>query len=213
MVPATRLMPAVLGLVVPLLLFGVMPALAHGHHGPARIQFQGTVIGVNNGSLEVQTSVGSVSCLLTPTSHVFRRVSGSTADLHANQHVDIHLIHGSTTVDWIQINAAMPKRTPHPPSQGKHADDGPPSFSEWVIPPHHPLHGPPDYLSGQIIAIDPHSITIRPDHLKVVKFNLGGSVTITKILSGSVRDLAMGEIVRVLVGRAGNVISVTILNS
>jgi hypothetical protein len=198
------------------MLVGAVPALAHGrpgHGGFAPVQGQMTYVG--NGKLQVSTNSGVVTVALNPTTKVVRVVSGSTADLHANQLVDMHIVPGTTTVDMIRIEGMAKPPASHP-ALPKHREMiiSQPSLSADGQNKHlrTPPGNPPNFTEGQVVSASDSSITIRTLSGKVT-YSISNTVTVTKLITGSQTDLAVGEMVQVFRGRDGSALSITIMSA
>jgi hypothetical protein len=209
---------------------GASPALAHYKHDePPSNHYppiQGMLTAVDAGSLQVQTQTGSVTVPTTGSTHVVRIVSGSLADLHVNQQVDVHLIQGTKTIDRIQIDGSKWYKLNHP-----HADDADsPDAAVWAymrtapkprsMSPHstpratlHPAAPPSNYVSGQVVSIGRNSITLAGWNGKQTTYTLNGSLVVTKIMNGTQGDLLFGETVRVTRDQNGNAKCVVILSA
>lgn len=201
------------GVAAPLALaLGAGPALAHGKGSPAArpIQVQGMVISATNSDLQIETQVGAVHLNLAPSTQVDRRVQGTQDDLRTSQHIQVHLIPGSTIVDAIVIDKPFSPRADV--TLGKQRPVRPIGHEHENAPTHPPKPRPWSRLTGQVTALGDSTITLR-DPRGSVTYSLASSVSITKIMAGSVRDLAMGEMVRALEGRDDNAILVSILNA
>jgi len=190
------------------LLLGVGTAAASFHHnGGSSAQFQGTVTSLSSSSIAILTSSGRVSFTLAGSTHVSRWAFGSLADIHINQYVSLHLVKGSSsTVDSINLNTTVPPPGGHPLFGGLPGD----------VPdqetPHE--HGSADNRpAGYVTAVSGSGISIRDSHGRVSTYALTSSVTVTKCLTRSLADLAIGETVRVDRGRGGAATSIPILNA
>lgn len=212
----TRRTIALLSSAPLVLLAGTQTSWAHGK--PESItqgaSVQGTVTALDSGSLQLQTVTGSVTVNLTDQTRVLRLVHGSTADLHTNQHIELHFVSGSTVVDAIQIDAAVltkdaPDRKPTGPRppEPKHISPHPPSTH---TPSAHPAF--PTKEAGDITVVGSNTISVRAGHGKPMTFNLSASVSVTKLMNGTLGDLGIGETVRVLRGHTGASL-VTIVNA
>jgi hypothetical protein len=194
--------PAVL-----LLALGAVPALAHGRPGQMP-PIQGTVTQAGNGKLQISTASGAVTVALRSTTHVVRVVSGSTADLHPYQEVDLHVVPGTSTVDTIRIEGAV-----KPP---KHHDfEVQPAMTQRDGTARHARGTPglpPNHVEGQVISANSTSITIRTRWSRAT-YTISNSVTVTKLITGSLNDLAPGEMVQVFRGRDGSALAITIMSA
>lgn len=68
-------------------------------------------------------------------------------------------------------------------------------------------------MGGQFVSVTGTTITIRDDHGHVSTYPLSATAPITKILAGSVSDLAIGEMVRADLNSAGTCLDVMILDA
>jgi len=169
-----------------------------------------------NGKLQISTNNGPVSVSLTATTHVVRVVSGSTADLHPNQIVSVHIVPGTTSVDTIRIlgMARAPGKSPGGPP--RHRDFNPQQdFLQDEVSGKH-AHGipgsAPNHADGQVVSATTTSITLRTRTGKTT-YSISGSVTVTKLITGSANDLAAGEMVQVVRGRDGSALSIIIMSA
>jgi hypothetical protein len=220
---------AAAGIALPLvLLVGAAPAFAHAKQptlnqkGPSGhvTLLQGLVTGwsAGSGNLQIQTQNGSVTATVTGATHVVRMVSGSLADLHAKQHVEAHLVSGTTTIDSIRIDAAVVNK---PKDQHQHPSGTKLTHTKPLTPPKsnsyfnkaNAHHGPPDQVSGQVTSVGTNTITLLGWNYKTTTYALSSSLTITKAINGSSADIAIGETVRVSKAGTGNAVSVTIINA
>jgi hypothetical protein len=216
---------AIAGGVVPLVLLAT-PGLAFAserHGGPSPSQsapIQGTLIRVDNQSLQIQTATSGLTLSLTGSTHIVRVVSGSLVDVWSNEHVDLHMVKGTSTVDTIRVDAAKGM------SGHRELLSIAPSTLEFSIVsmnalpaihpgtlPSHTVSAASGQLSGVVLAVSKASITLRDLKGKTVSFGLSDSVTVTKLLDGTAADLATGEKVLIFKGRHGNCAVVEILNS
>lgn len=211
---ATRRTIALLSSAPLVLLAGAQSSWAYSKPGPGPQLIQGTVTAVGNASLQVQTPAGSVDVTLTDQTRILRLVYGSTADLHTNQHVELHFLAGGTVVDAIQIDAAPAPKPAHErkpngtrPPEPKRTSARPPASHG---PSGHPT--PPTKEIGDLAAVSDHIISVREEHGKSVTYTLSASVSVTKLVNGALGDLGVGETVRVLRGHAGASL-VTIVNA
>jgi hypothetical protein len=217
------------GIIVPLaLLIGAAPALAHNSHpnlspkGGHFTSVKGTVTAwsVGTGNLQVQTKTGSVTMFVTGTTRVIRMVTGSLADLKAKQHIEAHVVAGTTTIDSIQIDAVTANK---PKDQHVHPNGSPPPHPKLhtggvvsktnlhpKVDTHHPMTG---YVSGQISSVGTNTISVLGWNNKSTTYTLSSSLTITKAIVGSSGDLAFGETVQAVKDSNGNAVSITIINS
>jgi hypothetical protein len=220
------------GIILPLaLLAGAAPAFAQVKHSNlnqkgfgshAVTHVRGTVTGWNagNGNLQIQTKTGSVTMTVTSTTHVIRMVAGSLADLKTKQHIEAHVVSGTTTIDSIQIDAVMgtkPKdqhvhsNASQPPHPKLHTGTTPPA--KLNTHPKPDLHQPTGYVSGQISSVGGKTITLQGWNNKTTTYTLSSSLTITKAIVGSSGDLAFGETVQAEKDSGGNAASITIINA
>lgn len=217
-----------MALVLP---FRATPALAHDKHGePVHTSYptiQGMLINVNTGNLQIQTQTASLTIPTTPSTHVVRMVSGSLADLHVNQHVDAHLAQSTKTIDRIQIEASKWYRnnplhfdgTGSPDTRvwaytnPTGVDNAMPRHSDLKTTRQAPSEHPSSYVSGQVVSIGKHSVTLSGSKSKQMTYSFSGSLVVTKILNGTPGDLSFGETLRVTRDHNGNAVCVVILSA
>jgi len=188
----------------------VMPALAHGRGDRAPRAVSGVVTSVDGQNLLVQTRTGSVAVALTASTHVIRRVSGSTADLSRGEVIDLQAARGQSSVTTIHIYAAgttLPAQNPtHPPHSSRPTH--PPHPGRTPAP--RPEHGP-----AQIVSLTDTTITVRYGDGRNATYNLGGNLTVVKDVVGQLADVAMGQTVSVRFKNGSSTLAdwITILRS
>jgi hypothetical protein len=185
------------------LALGASPALAHGHGG-GLIAMRGVVTDVTSTSVQVQTQTASVTLALTARTHVNRLVSGSLADLARGQTVELHVIPGTSTVDFVRIEPA----NAHPHLEAfasmQRLSDG----------PRRQAAGPNGRGAAQILSISGSRLKVRYHSGQSATYTLSANVTITKVLTGRLGDLAVGEAVQLSLWRGSNTCAtITILNT
>lgn len=191
-------------------------ALAHG--GPGWQPATGIITGLSNNSMQVHTTgSANITANLTAHTRVVRALSGSTADLKVNQEVDAHLVRGTTVVDAIRIEAPSQRGSHAPHSQDprhQHArpSTGPRGSGTHPAGQHHP-GALDDEVSGQVTGVSGNTVTIKDHRGNVKTYRLSTTVTVTKIVSGTTSDLALGQKVQVARDRNGNAVFITIVNS
>ncbi|HEX6506781.1 MAG TPA: hypothetical protein VF221_04035 [Chloroflexota bacterium] len=184
-----------------------MPALAH--EGPDRQVIQGLIIASGDNVLQVQTMMGAVTVPLARTTHVVRLVAGSSADVTPGKRVKLHL-RGPHTVDALSILQPKPAPTRRPDistptktgSRDTHTTRPTQKAPIAIVP------------SGQVVSLNGNTLTLHCDSGQTRTYTLTPNVSVTKALTGSLNDLAVGEIVQVLIPRPGApAASVTIINA
>lgn len=186
---------------------GTLPAFAHGKDGSIR----GVITLVSSTSLELQTSTGSVTVSLAESTHISRIVTGSLADLAKGQNVDLHVVPGTSTVDAVRIHLET-KNSPQAHRPRTTSPRGKPGPTTHGRPDHNKPAKTP--TAGQIVTVTDSTITIRLYNGQTVSYTLDSNVSITKIMSGKLSDLSIGEAVQVQLARRGNTaVAITILNT
>jgi hypothetical protein len=199
-----------------LLLGTAAPALAHGRIGHGGLPpVAGMVTYVGGTKLQVSTATGVVTVGLTAATHVVRVVSGSTLDLHPNQMVRVHVVPGTNTVDVITIEGMGKAPGSHgtPPHHAPFISN--PDAVLIVGPVKHRTSAttaPPTHPDAQVVSVSASSITIRIGSGNKT-YAISSSVTVTKLVTGSQNDLAIGEMVQVLRRGDGTALAVTIMGA
>ena len=179
-------------------------ALAHGklsHHAPLK----GVITAISASSLQLQTQSGAVTVAITDGVQVTRLLTGSMADVAAGVYVDLRIAKGTTTVNAVRVSL-VPR-----PVQG-HRPAGPHRTTTKAPGHAHAAH-PAKPSSGQVMAVTPTSITVKDNEGQTATYTLAANVTVTKLVSGHVTDLQVGQAVEVGLGRAGSARTIEILNS
>lgn len=201
------------------LLAAAGPALAHGGpHGPhgargprgAFAPVTGTIAAVSAGSVQVTTASGPVTLNLTSSTHVMRDVKATTADLAANEMVRLTLTSGTTTVTSVTIMPAPGTRrqgtrpapsgtprphptfvgTPRPRPQGTHTPKAP--------------HAALNHGGGKVVSISGNTLVVAGPKNTQTTYTLSASVTVTRVVAGTISNLAVGQNVVVVKDPAGN---------
>ncbi|MGI8968142.1 MAG: hypothetical protein ACR2GA_03450 [Chloroflexota bacterium] len=213
-----RILPAVVaGIVLPLAIgmgttnIQAQSATAprvHTHQAPVR----GVLTATSNQTLHVQTQSGNVSIPYSTSTHVLRMVTGSTADLVVGAHVDIHVATGTTTAQAFTVSPAHAAHTTHVSHHAvgtakptHHAWTGSKSLKHSTQPARH---------GGVIVAVSANTVTIGEKHGgTTTTYTLSSSVTVSKVMNGTVSDLAAGQTVLVFRNSTGAAAAVDILQS
>lgn len=206
---------AVAAIAAGMAITGALPAFAHtrtttgqGSHPPP---LRGLLTQVSRSSLRVQTPSGGVTVSINAgTTRVARTVIGSSADLAAGQLVDAQFASGTTTIKFIRIDAAQghepprdwwgtPGRTHGTSRTGSGARSGGNAQSQWDV-------------VGQIVSVSANSIALRA-HGQSSTYSLMQNISVTKVVSGRLSDLATGETVQVCLSHGPSAAFITILSA
>lgn len=201
---------------------GAAPALAGtAEHGPGphhALAVHGLLIGIGSGSLQVQTQLGTVTVPATTKTLVLRKMSATTADLRKGETVDVRVARGTTTARWISILPTLSTApSPHRDQSGAPARPHKPHDAQ-------PGHGKPSTQGydddsagpkglGQVVSSDDDTLTVKTSSGKTFRFTLTNNTQIVKTVVGRLGDLAIGQMVSIMLGRSGSATQITILTS
>jgi hypothetical protein len=192
-----RILPLVAALLAGIVAGGGIAA-AHDR-GSARMQVQGLVTFVGNGTLQLAAPGAEIVIPIAKTTQVARLVTGSSTDISPGKWVDLHLLRGTRTADAVLIETRHP--APHPKPSGSSLPKPQPSHSSGIS-------------SGQVVSLSGNTLTVRCDTGQTKAYTLTSNTSITEELPGRIADLAVGEIVRVLLGRPGTpAVAIVIINA
>ena len=165
---------------------GVIPSAAvRGRNTPVR----GVVIGISSESMEVQTDTGAVTVALTDKTRVIRTVSGTVADLHRGQVVELTL---NTRGRVAQLHVKLPgTKLGPPPNPGRSQTSN---------------RGP-----ALIRAVSARTIRVRFANGRVITYRLVSKPKVIKDLAGRIRDIAVGQTVLVTRSHAGRVAELIVI--
>jgi hypothetical protein len=197
---------------------GLAVVSAHGQQHSRQVS--GIVSSVGSGKLQLVTSAGSMTVATSTSTRVTRLVAGSTADLTPNLHVELRSAAGTTTVTTIVIEANHGSTWAARPSAPKRLSTPSPRLSTTRVPKG---VGTPNARTrptvqkhetdGQVVKVTSSSVTLRGERGQTSTYGLGSKVTVTKVMSGKLSDVATGEGVNVAVGANNLALSITITNS
>lgn len=200
---------AVISVSASFALLGAAPVLAHGSRGV----IQGMVIGVGHGTVLVQTQSGGVPLTVNRATCIYRRMSGSMVDVSGSEEIDAHLIPGTTTIDAIQIEPTAPTNPAERSAHARHAHSRANTAAHLKPVPHPIVPGNPQNVSGEVVTVGASIVTLRDRSGQTTNYSVSNSVTVTKIMKGSWKDLAVGEMVQIITYRGDAVSSITIMRA
>jgi hypothetical protein len=218
----SRLRALIVGIGLPLALgIATVPVLAHGKSKSSTeasyAPIGGRVTAMDGNTLQVLTKTGTRSVNLTNNTSVTRRVSGSLNDVHAAQHVEIHVVQGTSTVDgiWVSEHPATAQHLFFDNSRDPIHSKGSASRKNPTIKTSSPRGAGTSshHLGGVVVSVTPTTITLRGRHNEQFTYALSNSVKVTSEVLGTLNDLAIGETVQVHRGHDGNAAAITILSA
>lgn len=179
-------------------------ALAHGKSSH-RVPLEGVITAISASNVQLQTQSGAVTVPITGNVQVIRLLTGSLADVAPGVFVDLEMAKGTTTVNAVRISQIAHPTTRRKPI-GSHR---PPTRA----PGHpHAIHAFKP-RSGQVVTLTSTSITVKDHEGQTATYTLAANVAVTKLMSGHVGDLQVGQAVEVTLGRTGSAHTIEILNS
>lgn len=198
------------------LMAGVVPAFA----GKAP-QFHGVILQADAGDLLIETQSGVVSANISNSTRVERMVSGSLADLTLGAFVDLRVTPGTTTVTRVRMVPvdAPPKLDVRHVLPAHNVKAVKPPEAKGTSTPHTtvrlhrsiPAEPPQD---GKVVGLSGRTITLRGGNGQTASYVLASNVNVTKIVLGSLKDLAIGETINVVADRdGGTATQILILNA
>jgi hypothetical protein len=164
-----------------------IPTFASGHgHGIA-----GKITRMSGTSVQVQTTAGLVTEQLTSGTRVTKVTQGSLSDLTPGTFATVTLTAGTNSVTAVRVGskvgtAGHPRSGTHPAHPIRVSNGG------TTSKPHTGSH-----QGGQIISATNGELVLRNRQGQTTTYTLGQNVSVTKIVSSQVRDLAIGETVRI----------------
>ena len=184
---------------------GTTALAAHREFAPP-VDLHGLITSLGTDSLQLQTSSGTVTVGLNRVvTHVVRSVLGSTADITAGKRVDLHVVHGTRTVDAVRIeqNRPAPVLVRAAPKGGDRWSSG-----------REPAANSAGYQALQVVSLNGTALTVRSGNGATATFTLGPNVRVNENLNGSLADLGVGEMVQIVIGKPGSTArSITILTA
>lgn len=159
----------------------------------------GKITKVTSTSLQVQTTSGSVTEQLNSSTRIVKEVKGSLSDLTPGAYARVTLASGTTTVTAIHLEA---KAGTHP------ARSHTGSAGSTTSKPKTGLH-----RGGQIVSVANGQLTLRTRQGQTASYKLGATVSVTKTVSGTLSDLAVGETVQVHVRTGSTTAAAVVIES
>ena len=197
-----------IGLIGSTGLAAAQTASHHGHFAPLK----GVVTAVSTNTLQLQTPSGAKSVGLTSATRIVRIVSGTSGDLIPNARVDLHLVKGTTTINAVQIDAVTHTKVHTKTVHATHTKKGTgaPHTAKGTA---RTARGDHAHAGGQISAVNGNNVMIRDREGQTKTYTLANNTNITKMMSGAVSDLSVGETVQASVNSNNAAMTVTILNA
>jgi len=160
-------------------------AAVRGGNTPVR----GVVVGISSESMEVQTDTGAVTVALTDKTRVIRTVSGTVADLHRGQVVELTL---NTRGRVAQLHVKLPgTKLGPPPNPGRSQTSN---------------RGP-----ALIRAVSARTIRVRFANGRMITYRLVSKPKVIKDLAGRIGDIAIGQTVLVTRTHGGRVAKLIVI--
>jgi hypothetical protein len=156
-----------------------------GRNTPVR----GVVIGISSESMEVQTDTGAVTVAITDKTRVIRTVSGTIADLHRGQIVELTL---NTRGRVAQLHIKLPgTKLGPPPNPGRSQTRN---------------RGP-----ALIRSVSARTIRVRFANDRLITYRLVSKPKVIKDLAGRLRDVAIGQTVLVTRSHGGRIAELIVI--
>jgi hypothetical protein len=187
---------------------------SHREHADRVITVRGILTALGPGKMQVQSMMGAALVPFDASTQVVKIVYGTTADLVPRTRVVIHLSSQSRMVIAIRVTASL-QAQPHLP--WAHDGTGTPGVRPRPLPASTPVAPRPlvrnrGTVRGNIVAVGDGVVAVRTGK-RTVNFALSPGATITKSSMGTLSDLAVGEMVQVLVPVTGPALRITILQA
>jgi hypothetical protein len=160
-------------------------AAVRGGNTPVR----GVVVGISSETMEVQSDTGAVTVAITDETPVIRTVSGTIADLHRGQIVELVLnARGSVA----QLHIKLPgTKLGLPPNRGKSQTRN---------------RGP-----AQIRAVSAKTTRVRFANGRLITYRLVSKPKVIKDVAGRIGDIAIGQTVLVTRTHGGRVAKLIVI--